>query len=291
MRLLFLTTLATAVAFAVVPVRAANLVTYDFDGDLSAETQSGVTASGFLGNGGSDAAVGLGDNDGSYGYILITKNSTSIGDSVDNDQFAQFTVTPPAKNGMQLAQIQFIAARGGNSTPRQVALRWSFDNYKSNLGVLNIDTTWPSKKNYFFNVNAFAGTSVTFRLYAAAKEISSASPSIRFSQLVVTGSAILYAPTVTPQTTFIKTTKSAVGIKGTAYDSSGISRVEVAKGSASGVYSGANGTTNWFYKAANLKNGKTIYYVRSIDNTGDVSAPVKVTVQRTKKKATPSPTP
>ncbi|MGH8047654.1 MAG: hypothetical protein ACREKL_10430, partial [Chthoniobacterales bacterium] len=222
MRLRFLTTAATALACAVFTARSANLVTYPFNGNLNATTQEGVTASGFLGNGGSDAIVGLGDNSGSYGYILITQNSTSVGDSVSNQQFAQFTVTAPQSSGVQLAQIQFQAARGGDSTPRGVALRWSFDNYKSNLGQVNITTTWPSTKNYTIAVNAFVGTSVTFRLYAFAKEISQAEPSIRFDNLVVTGSQILYAPVVTPQSTHIETTKSSATIKGTAFASAGI---------------------------------------------------------------------
>lgn len=284
MTLRFLTTTATALTLATLACRGANLVTYPFNGNLDATTQEGVTASGFLANGGSDAVVGLGSSNGSYGYILITENSTNVGNAVSNQQFAQFTVTAPKSSGVQLAQLQFIAARGGDSTPRGLALRWSFDNYKSNLGQVNITTTWPSTKSYTININAFVGTSVTFRLYAFAQEISKAQPSIRFDNLVVTGSQILYAPVVTPASTFIETTKSSATVKGTAFASTGIRRVEYSRAYKNGTYSGANGTTNWNFKATNLKAGKTIsYWVRAISNDNQVGQPVRVRIKRTSK--------
>ena len=145
MRLLLLTTLATALACFPLSSRAANLLNYGFDSNLDPSEEEDVTGTGFLATGGSKAEVGIGNGgnssdtgNGNYGFILITKNSTNISNSVSNKQFAQFTITPPAKNGMQISQIQFVAGRGGNSSPRGVALRWSFDNYKSNIGSTNI---------------------------------------------------------------------------------------------------------------------------------------------------------
>jgi hypothetical protein len=285
MTLRILTTAATALACVLYAASAANLVTYSFNSNLNASVQDGVTASGFGGNG-SDAVVGMGNNDGAYAYILITKNSTSVGDSVANDQYAQFSITAPAQSGMQVSQITFIAARGGDSTPRGIALRWSYDNYKSNLGQVTIDSTWPSTKTYRITLNAFIGGTVTFRLYAYAQEISKASPSIRFDNLVVTGAPVYYAPVVTPQSTNIRTTKANVVIKGTAFASTGIRRVEVSRNGANGVYSGANGTTNWNYRATDLVAGRRYtFYVRAISNDGQVGAPVKVQVTRTR--ATP----
>jgi hypothetical protein len=286
MTLRFLTTAATALACTLCAASASNLVTYAFNQNLDAAVQGGVTASAFLGNGGSDAIVGMGDDDGSYAYILITKSSSSVGDSVSNDQFAQFSLTAPQASGVQIAQIQFIAARAGDSTPRGVALRWSYDNYKSNLGQVNIDSTWPSTKTYRINLNAFVGGTVTFRLYAFAKEISKVEPSIRFDNLVITGSPVLYAPVVTPQTRFITTTQSSALIKGSAFASAGIARVEVSRNGVNGVYSGANGTTNWSYRATDLGVGRRYnFFIRAISNDGQVSAPVRVRVTRTK--ATP----
>ncbi len=296
MRLLLLTTLATAVALTPLSAPAANLLNYSFSSNLDPTTQSGVTGTGFLANGGSKAEVGIGnggnnsDPGGNYAFILITKSSTNISNSVSNKQFAQFSITPPAKEGMQLAQIQFVAARGGNSNPRGLALRWSLDGYTSNLGTKEITTTWPSTKSYTFNVNSFAGSTVTFRLYAYADEISNAAPSIRFDSLILTGSVIVYPPTVTPQSTNISTSKTSAKIKGSAYSSVGIARVEVAKNSPNGVYSGANGTTNWNYTATSLKKGKNVFYFRSVDENGQVSPAVKVTVRRTTNPK-PSPTP
>jgi hypothetical protein len=278
MRLSFLTMLAV-IAWTALSARAANLVTYPFNGTQNPTTQGGVTATGFLGNG-SDAVVGTGSNDGNYAYILITENSTNVGESVSNRQYAQFTVTAPKGNGMQLAQIRVVAARGGDPTPRGLALRWSFDGFKSNLGQQDITSTWPNKKTYVFNVNAFVGGSVTFRFYAFAKETNKAEPSIRFDNLVVAGSPIIYAPTVTPKATRVQTSKSSYIIRGTAYSTVGISRVEVAKTNVKGVYSGANGTTTWNYNATSLHYGTNTFYVRAIDKAGDVGPSVRVSIKR-----------
>ncbi len=300
MRLLFLLTLATALTFSSPVARAVNLVTYSFVDSLDPAVQSGVTATAFAANDGSKASVGLGSagpiddpyhNRKPYGFILVTQLSTSVNSSVSHDQFAEFTITPPAQNGMQIGQIQIDAARGGKSNPRGLALRWSFDGYSSDLGTTAIGSIWPDTTSIVFPLNAFAGGPVTFRLYAYAKEISRAEASIRLTSLVVAGDPVLYPPVVTPQFRQIKTAKGAIFFKGTAYDSSGIARVEVARGSIGGVYSGANGTTNWSYTATSLKAGKNFFYVRAIDKTGTVGPAVRITVKRTTLPTPTSPTP
>lgn len=275
MRLSFL----TALAIAALSAQGANLVTYPFNGNQNPTTQGGVSASGFLGNG-SSAVVGTGSNDGNYAYILITENSTNVGESVNNGQYAQFSVTAPKGDGMQLAQIQIVAARGGDPTPRSLALRWNLDGYKSNLGQQSITTTWPTKRTYNFNVNAFIGTTVTFRLYAIAQETSKAEPSIRFDNLVLTGAPVIYAPVVTPKANRVRISKSAYTIRGTAYSSVGVKRVEVAKNNVKGVYSGANGTSTWNFRATSLHYGTNTFYVRAIDKTGDVGPSVRVSIKR-----------
>jgi hypothetical protein len=280
MRLCFLTMLATAVAFAPITTRAANLVTYPFNkGTLSPTLQDGVTASGF-GSSGSNADVTIGVSNGSYAYIQITQSSINVSQSVSNQQFATFSVTAPANNGMELSQIQFNAARGADSTPRSMALRWSFDNYASNLGVVSITSTWPNTKNYMVRVNAFVGGSVTFRLYAFTDEVSPVDSSIRFGHIVVTGAPVIYAPVVTPASPFVQTIKSSYVIKGTAYSAEGIARVEVALSNPDAGYSGANGATLWNYHAINLHYGTSTYYVRAIDKKGKVGSPVRVSIKR-----------
>lgn len=298
MRLLFLLTLATALAGPA--VYAANLASYPFGNDLDPVVQGGVTATPLSGSG-SKAAVGMGSagpiddpyhNKKPYAYILVKVNSTNSGSSVQNKQFAEFTVTPPAQNGMNIDQIQVTAARGGKSNPRGLALRWSFDGYSSDLGTASIGSVWPSTSTYTFPLYAFAGGPVTFRLYAYAQRISDAEASIRMTNLAVQGNPVYYPPRVTPQARIIKTTKPSVFLRGTAYDSAGIGRVEVAKGSINAVYSGANGTANWRYTATNLRNGKNYFYVRAIDTTGTVGPAVRITVVRkAKPKPTPKPTP
>ena len=284
-----------ATGLIALPARAADLVTYGFNGNLSPTTASGVTASGFLGNGGSKAVVGLGNNNGSYGYILIKDSSDNAGEAVTNKQYAQFSVTPPAQNGMQITGISFIGARGGNSSPRGIVVRSSLDGYRSNLGQVSVTTTWPKTKTYNLRFSFFTGGQVTFRVYAYAKETSKVEPSVRFTELTVEGYPVVYPPTVTPATTNVTTSRSAYTIRGTAYDSSGIARVEVAR-SLNGVYSGANGTTNWNYRATSLRVGTNVYYVRAVDRTGQTGAAVKVTIRRTRSSsggggARPSPTP
>lgn len=300
MRLLFLLTLATVFGAASPRLRAIDLVAYPFGDNLDPVVQSGVTATPFSGNG-SKAAVGMGSagpiddpyhNKKPYAYILVKVNSTNSGSSFNNRQFAEFTVTPPAENGMNIDQIQVTAARGGKSNPRGLALRWSFDGFSSDLGTASINSVWPSTTTYTFPLYAFTGGPVTFRLYAYAQRISDAEASIRLTNLAVQGNPVIYPPRVTPQDRIIKTTKVSVFIRGTAYDSAGIRRVEVSRNSIRGVYSGANGTANWRYTATNLKLGKNYFYVRAIDNTGTVGPAVRVTVVRKgKPKPTPAPTP
>lgn len=296
MRLLFLLTLATAFGIAFPRAHAIDLASYPFSNNLQPVVQSGVTATALSGSG-SKAAVGMGsagpiddpyENKKPYAYILVKVNSTNSGSSFSNKQFAEFTVTPPAQNGMNIDQIQVSAARGGKSNPRGLALRWSFDGYSSDLGTASIGSVWPSTTTYTFPLYAFTGGPVTFRLYAYAKQISNAEASIRMTNLAVQGNPVFYPPTVTPQARRIETTKTSVFLRGTAYDSAGIRRVEVARGSIRGVYSGADGTANWRYNATSLRRGKNYFYVRAIDTSGTVGPAVRINVVR---KATPKPTP
>lgn len=291
MTLRFLLTVATAIAAATLTARAFDLVTYSFDGNLDPQTQQGITATGFLAQGGSEAVVGLSESDGQkYGYILIKDASETVNEAVSNQQFAQFTVSPPGLNGMQLAQVQVIAGRGGDSSPRGLALRWSFDNFQSNLGVVDIGRTWPGTGTYVFNLNAFAGVPVTFRLYAFAAETSKVEASIRFDQLTVTGVPVIYRPVTRAQSKFIETTSREVTVRGSAYSTVGIRRVEFSRGSRQGVYSGANGTSSWDFTATNLFYRTTSYWVRSISNDGQFSNIVRIRIKRSRP-APPTPTP
>jgi hypothetical protein len=301
MRILFLLTVVTALACATRPGRADTLVTYPFyNGSLSPNPAAGgLTATGFLATNGSDAVVGIGNGGngansggGNYAYILITQTSTSASAAVSNDQFAQFSITPPTGNGMYMTQIQVVAGRGGQSTPRGIVLRWSFDNYSSNLGVATVSQNWPNTATYTFNLNAFAGDTVSFRLYAYAQPTDSVEPSVRFKSLSVLGNYVYYAPWVTPQSTLITTSHKSYNIKGTAGSSVALTAVKVAKNSSSGTYVVANGTYNWTYKTTNLKKGSNTFYVVSVDERGTVSSPpVKVVVKYTKPKPSPTPTP
>jgi hypothetical protein len=289
MRIPFLLTLATVLACAAATSRADSLVTYPFyNGTLSPNPASGgLTATGFLANG-SNAVVSIGNGGngtnsggGNYAYILITQSSSSASSAVSNGQYAQFSLTPPSGNGMYMTKIQVVAGRGGQSTPRGLVLRWSFDGYNSNLGTANVSQQWPSTGTYTFNLNAFTGGTVTFRLYAYADQSDSVQPSVRMKSLTVLGNYVYYAPWVTPQSTFITTTHKNYNIRGTAGSSVGLTAVKVAKNKSNGNYVVANGTYNWTYPAKNLKMGRNVFYVVSVDERGTVSSPpVKVTVKR-----------
>jgi hypothetical protein len=270
-------------------------VSYPFyNGTLSPNPATGITATGFLGGNGSKAVVGIGNGGngansggGDYAYILITKNSTSASAAVSNAQYAQFSITPPTDNGMYMTQLQVVAGRGGQSTPRGLVLRWSFDNYSSNLGVATVSQNWPNTGTYTFNLNAFAGDTVSFRLYAYASPTDNVEASVRMKSLSLLGNFVYYAPWVAPQSTFITTSHKNYNIRGTAGSSVGLSAVKVAKNNANGPYVVANGTYNWTYKATNLKKGSNTFYVVSVDDRGTVSSPpVKVVVKYTKSKPT-----
>jgi len=282
MRILFLAILATAAAFFPSLGRADSLVTYPFsNGTLSGNPANGVTASGF--SAGSSKAVVT--TSGTYAYILITQQSTTASAAVSNSQYGQFTIQPPTGNGMQMQNIQIVAGRGGQSTPRGIVIRWSLDGYSSNLGTTTLSQQWPSTKGYSFPLNAFTGGPVTFRIYAYAPNNSGIEQSVRFQSITVTGSYVYYAPTVTPSTTNASTTQTSYTIRGTAWSSVGVAAVKVAKNNVNGNYVAASGTTSWEFNAKNLKVGTNVFYVVSADTRGTLSTPVKVIVQRKKTKA------
>lgn len=290
MRLRFLTTVATALA-ATLTARAYDLVIYGFDGNLNAQVQQGVTATAFSGDGGSDAVIGTGSSSGNYGYILIKKASDSIGQAVSNNQFAQFTITPPPQQGMQFGNVQIVAARGASTSPRGIALRWSFDNYQSSLAEATIGSTWPSTRTYNLSFGAFSGVPVTFRIYAYAKD-SQAEASIRFDKITFTGTNVVYPPTITPTSRRIEVAaaKTSALVTGSAYSSVGIRRVEFST-SRGGVFSGANGTSSWNFTATNLRYGRNLFFVRAISTLNQYTTKARITVIRKRPHPTPTPTP
>ncbi len=87
----------------------------------------------------------------------------------------------------------------GQSTPRGLVLRWSFDNYGSNLGVATVSQNWPNTGTYTFNLNAFAGGTVSFRLYAYADPSDSVEPSVRMKSLSVLATSSITRPGSRPR--------------------------------------------------------------------------------------------
>lgn len=270
---------------------AADLLSYYFNGNLSPILADGYEGSGFLANGGSKAIVGLGNNNGSYGYILLKKSTKNANEAVSNAQFAQFSLTPPKGQTVQLGGFSFTASRGGNSTPRGVVLRSSLDGYKSNLGEAQVNTTWPGTKNLFFPLSLTIGSQITFRLYAYANQQNGIEPSVRLTKVVVQGSQVIYPPTVTPAATLITTSRPTAMLKGTAGGTLAVSRVEVAKNNVNATYSGANGTYNWNFPVTGLKPGRNVFYVRAIDSAGNIGGSVQIVVRRSGSGPGPGPGP
>src|SRR5204863_2715863 len=74
-----------------------------------------------------------------------------------------------------------------------------------------------------------------------------------------------------PRTVIVRLTNSTITVLGTASDNAGLARVEYQLGN--GAFQRASGTTNWLAQIA-LAPGTNAFTVRSVDLSGNVSAPV-----------------
>ncbi|MGC1479104.1 MAG: hypothetical protein WA771_01260 [Chthoniobacterales bacterium] len=283
---------------------AAQLVVYPLERTFEpTDVNRFIDASGF-GAFGSDAQVGLGVMEGKrYGYILIRKESKNSSQSRRNGQYGQFRFTQTGGFQGAITSMTFKAAVGGqyNDDNNGLALRWSYDDYGSDLANVTINNGPLNFRTFRLNFPSplIFGGEVTFRLYAYSTRESGDGfgQSVRFQDLTVNGTFQQFAPDAGPPEVVVfgnslrkKTRKVQYTLSGRASDENTVRVVQVAR-SRDGPYRDAEGTTRWNF-TTRTKRGQNRFFVRAIDFAGSVSDPIKVTVRRRKAPApTPSPTP
>ena len=94
--------------------------------------------------------------------------STSAALAVANNEFFEFTITPPPGSKLNFAALVFEASRGGASTPRGWVVRSSVDGFGSDLATGEIPNQFPTLTPYSAVLPAadFTGipAPVTFRI-------------------------------------------------------------------------------------------------------------------------------
>ncbi len=289
---------AAAVAFLTAStLPAQQLATYKFDGSFDASSVDPSITAGPFGSSGSKAQVGIGDMEGErYGYILLRERSKNSNSSRDNKQYGQFTLTKKFGFQARIFSVSFKAASAGqyNDDNNGLALRWSFDDYNTDLGNVTVNNGPLDFKTFTvtFDQPPVFGDSVTFRLYAYSTREGQ---SLRFQDLIVNGDIIQNPPDVGPPTVTVfgpkrrETTLMRFTISGTASDENGVQVVQVAP-RRRGPYQAVNGTTNWSFSTL-IARGNTRFFIRAIDFVGRVSRPTKTVVRRRGPNTRPTPTP
>lgn len=294
--------LAATSALAVTATLSAQLAVYPLEKNFEPTNVNGnLEATGF-GAFGSDAQVGLGVMEGKrYGYILLRESARNSDQSRSNGQYGQFKFTQVGGFQGSISQITFKGAVGGQygGATNGLALRWSYDNYNSDLGNVTFNNGPLNFRTFTFNFQTplVFGGEVAFRLYAfsTADNGTNFGQSIRFQDLRINGSFQQFAPDTGPPTVTVfgnslrkKTRKTEYTLSGKATDENTVRVVQVAT-DRDGPYKNAEGTAPWTF-TTRVKRGQNRFFVRAIDFAESTSTPIKVTVRR-RKAPVPTPTP
>ncbi len=290
--------LATLALGAVSNLSAQTLATYKFDGSFDPSNVDPSITAGPFGKFGSEAQVGIGVMEGTkYGYILLRERSTNSNSSRNNQQYGQFTLTKKFGFQARIFSVSFKAASAGQKgyDGNGLALRWSFDGYKSDLGNVSVSNGPLDFKTFSvkFDQPPVFGDSVTFRLYAYSDRQGQ---SLRFQDLTVAGDIIQNPPDLGPPTVKVfgnslkkKTRKRRYTLSGSATDENTVRIVQISP-NRNGPYEAVQGTDRWSFTTI-LDRGQTRFFIRAIDFAESVSKPVKVTVRRRAMRTGPPPTP
>ncbi len=163
--------LALTLALATTATLSAQLAVYPLERNFEPTDVNGnIEATGF-GAFGSDARVGLGVMEGKrYAYILLTETARNSDQSRSKGQYGQFKFTQVGGFQGAISRITFRGAVGGQfgGTTNGLALRWSYDNYSSDLGSVTFNNGPLNFRTFSMNFDSplVFGGEVTFRLYA-----------------------------------------------------------------------------------------------------------------------------
>lgn len=129
------------------------------------------------------------DNSEREGMFLRTLvQSTTPAQAVANSQFFAFSVTPEAGFMLDLANLTFVVARGGPSTPRGFVLRSSLDNFAADIATELVPTQDPTFTGFSLELTGSAfqhiGSATTFRIYGFTP---SAQEGLYFGDITLSG--------------------------------------------------------------------------------------------------------
>lgn len=180
------------VMLGAMPLQAAQIVTYDFDGSpgslVATTVDPGATASdvNFTGSALSQSAV-VPD----VLAVNVAAAAVDFATAVSSNSYFQFSVTPSAGGSLDLSELSFDGGSAFSNLPNNGwVVRSSIDGYASDLSTSSLSTAFPTMFAYTVPLGVgFQGltTETTFRIYAF-KDIGN-DPSAAYDNLVVSGTA------------------------------------------------------------------------------------------------------
>lgn len=218
---------------------------------------------------------------GSFNIIVFDPDglAANAATAVTANTFFQFTVSP-LDGSMSLTTLAFQAGKGGASDPRGWVLRSSLDNFAADLSTDLITTLQPNLTTFTVNLPAaFSGLAqpVTFRIYTFSPNNGAV---IHYDNIQIEGSSGSAPIVEFIGSRKIKTAGNKVALKGFAFDSIGIAKVQFKLNNR--PFKLASGTSKWRFRAQ-LKDGRNKVTVVATDLNGNVSSPKRFVILKSNK--------
>jgi hypothetical protein len=143
---------------------AAPLIIYDFNDTVSPKAASYGGSGSEASNASLDEFWGM----DSYGLAICcpANGATSAADAVSKNSYFSFKYTPPASNPYDLHSLRFRVNRGNGWANAGYVVRWSVDNYASNLKTADVSTSDPDWTDVSVDISAAEpDEEITFRIY------------------------------------------------------------------------------------------------------------------------------